>query len=544
MPTVLETIGEYEEALLLMIAENWGVEVHDIHSKKIAGHIASSITKGDILTDYLTSLPEPSLIAINKLTVIKGRMPWPQFAREFGEMREMGPAKRQRERPDLNPESITESLFYKALIGKAFFDARGGPREFAFIPDEFLAFFKSEKTPSVLDQIKTVAPQKVSKKNLTNDFIIDHATTALSAARNGIPIEETVFSRPDIPAVTLSALLMDTHLLSKEKEVNTDQVKYFLEAPRAEALTILFQAWKNTESINELLLLPEIEFEKDPKNRPHFSRSVLLDLITAMPENNWYGIDEFINLIYETQPDILRKGGEYDAWFIKNRETGDYLSGYSHWKDIEGRYLRLMITGPFFWFGILDLGMSARDRKPSCFRKSRWANDLLKDTELAYTAIETKEFVMDKYGQIAIDRYFPRDIRYQLSRFCEWGAQKGNRYSFRITPDSLKRMESNGLSTAQLLSIIKKYARKPVPKNILIALDRWENFKLEAEIRQDILMSVQSPEILDQIMASTAKKFIRARLNPQTALVEEEGIPYINAALMELGIFAGIWPQV
>ena len=52
----------------------------------------------------------------------------------------MGAARRERERPDRAPVSVTETLFYKALIGRAFFETSQGLREFAFIPEEFYQF--------------------------------------------------------------------------------------------------------------------------------------------------------------------------------------------------------------------------------------------------------------------------------------------------------------------------------------------------------------------------------------------------------------------
>ena len=50
----------------------------------------------------------------------------------------MGAARRDREKPHLNPASPAEVLFYRALLFRAFFNTDKGPQEFAYIPDDLL----------------------------------------------------------------------------------------------------------------------------------------------------------------------------------------------------------------------------------------------------------------------------------------------------------------------------------------------------------------------------------------------------------------------
>jgi hypothetical protein len=537
MPTLLETIGEYEEDLLGIIASQWGIEIEEIPIKKLSRHIVERITH-DAIRDLLESLPEADTATLSELSANKGRIPWPQFVRKYGELREMGPARRQREQPDAQPTSITESLYYKGLIGKAFFDARGGPREFAYIPDEILAFFEQGKKGTIFERCRSMPNDKIQKKWIANDFIVDHASTVLAALRTGISLDPIKFNRPEIPTDMLIALLQEANLVSLENEIRAGQVKTFLETRRGTALTSLMTAWRTSERINELQFIENIEFEKVPTNDPRIVRLLILDLLRIMPEAEWYGIDEFIGGMHETHPDFLRNAGEYDAWFVRDKESGDYLSGFEHWQAIEGQYLRKMIQGPFHWFGLLDLGKKSGGEM--AFRRSQWSDALLNETPLDYPALETHQFLLEKNGQILIDRYFPRDIRYQIARFCDWGNQKGNRYEYRVTPESLERMREQGLTIGQLISLLQKYVRKPLPDHIFTALKRWEKNSLEVEITRQILIRVKSAKILDSLLVSPAKVYIRERLNPDCAVVDIKGVPFIQAALLELGYFAEI----
>lgn len=540
MPTILETIGEYDEDLLLMIAESWGIEPQNNPPQNTAKFIASQISLATNVEEFLKSMPEPETSALSKIASLRGKFGWHQFTREFGELREMGAGKRKRERPDIHPSSITESLYYKGFIGKAFFDASGGPREFAYIPDEFLPFINHGKNLSFIDQIKPGKAQNLAKKFLTNEFIIDHACTLLAAIRSDIDLDQLSFTRPNIDLKIMFDLLKEAKLLNSKHSINPDQVKHFLEAPRGQALSILFEAWRNSQIINELTLLSGLDLDGKPPIKPQAAREFLLGLIRYFPNPDWINIEEFIQAIHQMHPDFLRTGGEYEAWKIKDISTGEFLCGFEHWHDIEGQYLRTMINEPLFWFGIVDLGKSEDQRLPPFFRKSRWADDLFDQSPLQVPIIEKQEFVIDKNASLVVDRNFRRDVRYQLARFCEWSAQKGNRFHYRISSKSLKRIKEQGLTEKQLLSIIQRHARKPLPTNILKALERWEIHQAEAKIFNDILISVDSPTILDRLLTSPVKKYIHARLNPLTAQVDQKGIQYLYIALLEMGIFADI----
>lgn len=216
MPTLLETIGDYEEDLLLIIANQWGIELSHVPFKNMAKYLAESAFEDARMKEFLESLPEREIEALKEIAALKGRLAWSQCERKFGLLREMGAARRQREHPDTQPISITESLFYKGLIGKAFFDSPGGPKEFAFIPDEILPFFAVSKKPSIIDSLSVIPEEKVLKKWLANDFIVDHSTTALAAIRCGIPLDQLHFSRPEVSRAVMTALLCEGRLITPD----------------------------------------------------------------------------------------------------------------------------------------------------------------------------------------------------------------------------------------------------------------------------------------------------------------------------------------
>jgi len=544
MPTILETISEYDEDFLIMIAESWGMDLIFDTKKKPSEQVAEFISQIQLMKEVFPSLPERSRKAIRALVKEKGKINWDQFTRKFGELREMGAARRERERPDRAPISVTESLFYKALVGRAFFETSQGLHEFAFIPEEFNKFLLSIIEQKKNVHIEPVSAGSVEKKLLTNDYSVDNATTVLAGLRIGLVPEELSDFTPIIPISFLIDILEEAKFISENSEINSEMVKHFLEAERGQALGQLAQAWKASHKINELDLIESLVLESSDKSDPGFSRKSLFDIIKVLPADNWYNIQEFCNWINQNQPNILRSGGEYDAWFIKDKASGEYIRGFENWQLVEGEFIRMMIMKPMFWLGFIDLGKSSRDSHPSVFRKSKWFDILLSGQELKYPSILKKDFEIDKSGKVVIDRNFARDIRYQIARCCECDAVRSQSFFYHFSPQAFARMELQGLKVNHLITLINRYARKPVPQNILQALERWEKYGQETQIKKILILKVKTAVILDRLMDSRMKKHLLSRLDPLTAEISEESVPFIKAALIEMGVFAEILPDV
>jgi hypothetical protein len=138
MPNLSESLQGRDLGQLRIIAELWGIELdnQDILSATI--QLNTGLLNPKSVSEMITSLPKEAKSALEDLMQNAGRLPWAQFTRTYGEVREMGAAKRDRERPYEQPISVTEVLWYRAFVTRAFFDTHAGPVEFAYIPDDLL----------------------------------------------------------------------------------------------------------------------------------------------------------------------------------------------------------------------------------------------------------------------------------------------------------------------------------------------------------------------------------------------------------------------
>src|SRR5215208_1909268 len=159
MPDLLHSLLKQDIGHLRIVAEFWGLELDSITAEEAREELSASLLDAELATELIDALSPQADTAIRALVEEGGRIPWVTFARKYGDIREMGPGKRDRERPHLKPSSTTETLFYRGLLARAFFETEKGSQEFAYIPDDLLEllnniFFEEEIEETPVTTIK------------------------------------------------------------------------------------------------------------------------------------------------------------------------------------------------------------------------------------------------------------------------------------------------------------------------------------------------------------------------------------------------------
>jgi len=548
MPDLYTSLTKHDLGHLRIVAELWGLELDSNETEAALKELCASLLDPDLLGEILEALNPDAQIAIEMLVAKNGRIPWAEFTRRFGDVREMGPGKRDRERPHHYPESTAEILFYRALLARAFFNTSGGAQEFAYIPDDLLPLM-NRKVRKEREEEKNLAPSLAPPARAgvaslavipeplgraaspaekahplpVNDFLLDDATTLLAALRLGIVVPET-----SIPVQVLEQFLRVAKILLKSGP-KPENVKVFLEAPREEALQTLTDAWLGSESFNELRQLPGLVFEGEWQNQPAVTREFLLNLMDAIPEGKWWSLPAFIRDLKAKYPDFQRPAGDYDSWFIKRESDGKYLRGFAYWDQVDGALVRYFITGILFWLGQVELAAPEEGAEPTAFQVV---------SEKGKIKRGEGKLVTRSNGQVAIPRYAPRAVRYQVARFCEWDDPKGDSYQYRITPASLKRAGEQGLKVEHLLALLAKHTSGGIPPVLVKALKRWEANGTEARVQTQVVLRVSRPEVLEELRKSKAARFLGEILGPTSVVIKDGAQSKVLAALAELGFLA------
>jgi len=534
MPELTHTLQGHDLGFLKMVAGLWGLELtaHDVRSA--IPQLIQAMLDRPLLEEIVASLPEGAHRALLDLLAHQGRLPWSAFSRKYGEVRSLGIARRDRERPDLNPISPAEMLWYRALIGKAFLNQPPEPQEFAYIPDDLatLLAVPVEPLPPVLGQ--AASPQDYDHILPATDRILDDACTLLAALRMEMD-ESRLVGHLSLPLRNLRALLEAANFVDEQGQPRPEQVRAFLEAERPKALLQLATAWLNSTTCDDLRLLPGLIFEGEWRNDPLQTRNRVLNLLRQLPAEVWWDLNAFIAAVKQEQPDFQRPAGDYDSWFIRRASDNQYLRGFECWEEVDGALLHILITAPLHWLGIMDLASRDSSSPPLAFRFSVWAGDLLTGKPPSLANPENGVIRISSEGILHIERSAPRSLRYQLARFCEWLPPRDEVYVYQITARSLALARQQGLRSVHLLHLLRKTAQPPLPPALLQAIERWEQYGVQVRLQQVLLLRVENPAILAALRKSRVSRHILEEISPSVVMIRRSARNAILAELARLG---------
>lgn len=543
MPKLAHSLKGHDLGHLRIVAELWGIELEEVETNQAVHSLQSALSDRELVIEVIETLPSEAQAALEELLQHEGQLPWPLFTRRYGEIREMGAGRRDRERPYLSPSSPTEVLWYRALIARDFLDSSSGPQEYAYIPDELFAVLPRSlrKTPSSLGRAST--PTERVYPIPANDHLLDHACTLLSALRLGLnqnasEFKSMAWKTPHSYALTpkdLSALLVEAEIINPEENYPVpDNTRHFLELDRGKALAYLTRTWMHSTLFNELRQLPGLQIEGEWHNDPLRTRYTILEFLSFVPRSTWWSLPAFIADIKESQPDFQRPAGDYDSWYLRDAVTGNFLRGFEYWDEIDGNLIRYIITGPLHWLGIIDLAAPGREAPPSAFKFSNWADDLLNGAPPQELATEDDSLLISSDARLRVPRLVARTARYQVARFCNWEGEKDGVYAYRITPASLERARKQGLQVSHLIKLLNRYALA-VPPSLVTALERWEEHGSEARLEDVIILRVRSPKMLKSLQKSRAARFLGDPIGPTVITVKPGAQDKVLSILSELG---------
>jgi len=539
MPDLMHRLQSHDLGFLDIVAELWGVERIAIDVRSALPPLTKALLDSSLLNEVVETLPVKAREALDALVLNAGWMPWARFTQKFGPLRDVGPGKRDREKPYLDPISPTEILWYRALIGRDFLRRGGELQECAYIPDDLLEHLPPVTPSQPTPPGRAASPGETAHIHRVSDRIVDHTCTLLAALRLGEPQRSPGASDWQPPFPVVYALLAAMKLISSDEQPIPEDARPFLEMTRGEALTWLVQGWRESAAFNELRLMPGLICEGAWKNDPVMARNRILARLSDIPEGKWWHLDAFIHAIYTLEPDFQRPAGDFDTWLIRDAQNGQPLNGLQHWDRVDGAMLRFLITGPLYWLGLINLASPAQGKEITAFRFSAWSEELLLGRPVTGLLREDQPIVAVSDGTLTVSTHTPRLARYQVSRFCLWTQEYEERYTYRLTPASLSVAGEQGLKIAHLESLLNKYGES-MPPSLLTALSQWDQKGGQARIHPAVVLRVENPRILLALRESPAGRFIREPLGPTAVILSPGAAEKVSTALARLGYLTDV----
>ncbi|CAN5641600.1 hypothetical protein BH10CHL1_BH10CHL1_16530 [soil metagenome] len=505
MPTTSQMLAEYPDILLQVLAELRGAyldgaDTHEQAVDLLAAQITDP-TSVQFAYQEVIDMADPAKGAIETLLKEGGEMVEAQFSREFGSIRQMGPAKLERESPWLYPESVSELLYYYGLVGRGFKGAGKNAHTIIYLPNDVTPWLPHPQNPVLASglAIQPVPPPSAARTLPADDSFLEDIGTLLGFLRsdqlrlttkgpNPEDIDRFVqrlqipFSGDEPELNTRLAFLL--HLANRLGwlrrgdndivQLTGNPVRLFLDKTRAEQRFALWEAWRTSPDWNDLCHTPGLECTNTNnwKNDPHQTRETLLGIFAKLQPGAWYSRYDILRAIKAAEPDFQRPTGDYDTWYIRSTTTQEFLKGFEHWDQVEGALIRFLISGPMHWLSAQDLA------EPSA------GDDLLVSLS-PWGAIWLGHDVPQPHDQlrrtITVGEDFTLTLlpgmsladRFRVERFAQWQASYPN-YVYQISQRSLKRATEGGITPQQILSFLRE--RSPeLPIKVLTALERFSN---------------------------------------------------------------------
>ncbi len=545
MPGILTTLANHDLDFLNRIARIWKVKISQRDVSTARDDLFHQMVQLTSLQKVLQQLPETAQKAWEELLSKRGRITWAVFSRKYGEIRDFGPASRERENPDQNPVSVSETLWYSGLIGKAFLNFSGELVEMVYIPDEILNLAIPPAKGVDQPTVRPAVNQKPKNVKQTDSSILDHLTDALAAARMSRQLPPDVYSTWGVPQQFLISILTSAGLMDESGQPVPEVLKTYLQQDRASSLLILFQVWMNSHEINELRMLPGLVFEGVWMNNPLPPRKLLLDILSSLKTETWWSISSIISMVKRQTPDFQRPAGDYDSWFIREESSQKYLRGFEHWDAVDGRLLYFILTGPLFWWGLVNLAGGDSEGGFTALQLNLNASRMLRGEIPVLKEDENREVEFKDNTMLVVPLQTSRELRYQIGRFCEFVKATNNESVYRITTSSLEAASSQGLHFHQLIQLLERFRSKPVPPSLKRLAQRWEEFGLEAQIKTSVLLRFSTESACAKFKQEPkAARLIDETLNATTLLIHKESREGVKRLLAEMGILAQIEPDV
>lgn len=554
MPKLSHSLSKYDLGFLRILAQGWGFNQAIKEKKTAIEQLSAWMTQPQNLHNILQKLSSDAHRALEELVTHQGRLPSAVFTRKYGEIRQVGAGKRDRQAILLSPQNATEQLIFLALVFQDFFEGEHGIEEFIYIPNDLLTALPYSGTTALPRFHSALSSEQIESISIAQDTLLDDACTSLAwlridkmtpkrlselqkhlllAAENqkGLPLP----LKPQF----LTPLLFEAGLLDSNGSPVPEATRAFLTMPRWQAIKTLYETWLKSTSINELKQLEQLECLGEWENDPISARQFLIEQLRSLTPTVWYKLDTFIEFLHNHFPDFQRPGGNYEVWLIRRRSDGKFLQGFDSWYSVEGELIRYLISGPLFWFGIIELGIHHQESPAFVFRITQFGETIFQNQTPSVDLPLEETFQVFPSGTIAIPRRFSPSIRYQIARFCTWKGYQKESYLYRITPTSLNHAQQKGLKTPQLLRLLQRHAEN-LPPTLIHALRRWGLHSTEIHLQRLSILRVRSPKILEQIRKSRCSKYLKQILNPTTAVVVAGQERQLAEQLLTLGYLAEI----
>ena len=558
MRNLMQLLRDSDRGRLLAIADSWNVDARGLQDDELRQSLSSSLLEQARARQVWSNLTEEQrMILITLITTKNGEMSKEMFGRFYGEIDRLGFGQIQRERPQYS-ERPAQALYYRGLIGDGYERNDRGTRQVVYVPEDLGAVLPTHQTGYQLDPEKSPEAVTASLEPITevdhripaDTTIVDDMTTLLAFLQRE-PTSLRDLSTTTSVSKRLSSFLQQqeerrfdflVHLarsgqLLREENgnwiVNSARARPWMQTNRHQQIKHLSQIWRELVNYRELWQIHDLNVDRRAGDMPSYdaaiARANVLELLEKRVHfGEWWLVEDFIELVKQEKPDFQRQN--YDRWYVQN-EHGEYLTGFEHWDEVEGRVVELILNGPMHWLGLLDLAEHAA-------RLTTYGRAFLGLSEWPDPSLQDAEIEVEADGTLLVPRRVNQLTRFQLARFCEWSVAD-DPYQYRITRESLDSAQEKDITFDQIRTFLLRALESEALPAVLLPMfsNEGRRSKPELSLERKNIIHASATEMMDFIFETpTLRCFLEERLGPRAAVVLPRKESALRQALQDEGI--------
>lgn len=568
MPDLRATLRDYDEGVLMALSQIWRVEIKNLSAEEQLEALYQTMLDTGNNERVWDQLDESARRALQLLVSSSNKMQVRQFEHLYGQIRQMGRGKIEKEQPHQQPQNTAEMLYYRGFINKGFEQAPSGMRPIVYVPDDLAEVLPLHKTqyenlsdeildlPEMVIDISPLEEADVFDVRPADTSIVDDMTTLLAYLRIGgagmaghhLHPLDIAYLQPFLLndgenrlAFLLGLGLSMGFIITQEGRAalarDNSSLPKWLGLPRWKQVRTLAEAWQTSPLYRDLWQVeglhpdPEAGFPYDPT----IGRAALIEFLRQFaPHAQWWSLDEFIEIVKASEPDFQRPGGDYSSWYIRNDE-GEYLHGFESWEAIEGALIEFYLSGPMHWLGLVDAAEDAA-------RLTAYGRAFIEVTAWPEPPDPPASVLVHDDGVLEVSRRVSRLDRFQLARFTTWMAapiDPSQPYQYGLDAEGIEQGARQGITTEHIAAFLQRQLNgPPLPRAIEQLLQTWQAGAAGRVTFEPLLvLRTSASETLDRIYETPGlRQYLGARLGPMACVILTGREADLRAALGEAGM--------
>ncbi len=563
MKDLYRCLSDHPLPLRRAIAEAWqtgvtpGMELDDVRA------LADAILASPHVAEVLAALSAQAREALTTIVRTGGALPAHRL-RGYGSLPRLGSARLARERPWLSPANPLEELYYAGLVYRAYGSPEEALGEIVLVPIELSALVAGLLPAGAGESLRWV--DAVPQERLAGDAFGEDLLAVLVCLRLGEIGEIDPQPDPSAAGYDPAALDLGSRLqgppdaerlallrqilwrlrlvrLAGQAEQPSLRARDWMRLPQVRRQRTVYVAWRDDPHWNELYHLEGLQFGEAERSAHPIARARrnLVAVLEETAAGRWIALADLVAHLKRVRPDWVRTDGDYESAYARSAVSGEYLTGFGRWDEVEGALARHLLTRPLHWLGMVDLGLSSSGQPQACRLSAVGRRMLaepaesagLREPPLPATVATTDDALI---VTMPVDGTL--NERYRLERIAEWLSQDETA-RYRLTPASIWQRQEADVTAEQIARFLRRLTRGELDAAAQETLRLWGERYGRVAMRRVVLLETVDEATMQQLVAS---RRVRALLGPAVTanarLVEESNVDALSALLREMGIWA------